>query len=84
MKKPNPVDAVIAECERFLRSARELQNFKPEKTRVGEHALYSQPSPKLTGQVRRSSLDLTRKLAELRQAPLYDWLERNPNGQADR
>lgn len=60
------LETAIAECERFLERARELKRFKPEPYTVGSHVFRTQPSPKLTASVRRSSMDLSRALAELR------------------
>lgn len=56
--------AAIDETNRFLKHARALYSKMKHDEKVEFHDLIV--GPKDTGQVRRSSMDLTRRLAEMR------------------
>lgn len=65
--------AAMDEAYRFLRAARTLQEAQSadkidvsNRKALGETYVYTQSFPKLTGAVRRASMDLTRSLAEMR------------------
>lgn len=59
--KLETIDAAITEAERFISAAREFK--RAQETRAAEY--YA--TPRESGAARRASLDLTRKLADLRQ-----------------
>jgi hypothetical protein len=59
----NTLNSAIAEAERFLVKAKELQNKEGEKLNRGYLT-----GNALTGSVRRASMDLTRALAEMRKS----------------
>lgn len=65
--------AAMDEAYRFLRTARTLQEAQSvdkidvsNRKAQGETHVYHKDFPKLTGAVRRASMDLTRSLAEMR------------------
>lgn len=58
------LETAIKEAERFLTRARELR--RAAQRAEDTHSLYS--NPKEQGAVRRSSLDLSRALADLRRS----------------
>lgn len=59
--KIETIDAVIGEAKRFLRAAEAFKKVEAEK----KERYYL--NPRESGAVRRASMDLTRKLADLRQ-----------------
>lgn len=62
--KPTILQEAIQEAERFLRAAK--------AAKAGEYSFGSNPS---RAAAKRASLDLTRKLAELRRAPADAWFK---------
>jgi hypothetical protein len=60
--KIRDLDIAIAEAERFLSAAKDLRKEESPKPYAGGYISGS----KLTGYVRRASMDLTRSLATLR------------------
>jgi hypothetical protein len=58
--KLSTLDAAIAEAERFISTAREYKHAEEMK----KESYYR--NPRESGATRRASLDLTRKLADLR------------------
>lgn len=67
------LEETIAEAERFTRKAKELlrekKRLEAKRAEDDGRSWYAYlPSPKITGAVRRASMDLTRSLADLRRA----------------
>jgi hypothetical protein len=65
--KQEKIQAVRNELDRMLKALNALENERsPERLSSGTAFYFS--APKLTGSVRRASMDLTRALADLRRA----------------